>query len=154
MRSSLLLCRMVEYTLKPVLLYAPGFKAYAKAWFGPDFNVHTPRMKPIQFNPYFARHAHPPPLGHGQDNGLVPAGEALKTQSCSRMPVLSCGGNHADHITPTASSAQFMIMEGHAGCPAMLYAWAAILFCSRNHSSLLSDCIHSGLRLHLSGVDS
>ena len=28
---------------------------YAKLWFGPHFNCHVPRIKPIQLNPYFAR---------------------------------------------------------------------------------------------------
>ncbi|KAK9824802.1 hypothetical protein WJX74_009932 [Apatococcus lobatus] len=47
--------KMTEYTLKPALFYAPGFKSYAKAWFGPTFARHEPSIKPIQLNPFFAK---------------------------------------------------------------------------------------------------
>ena len=46
---------MTEYTLKPALLCAPGYKRYAKAWFGASFDRHEPQMKAIQLNPFFAR---------------------------------------------------------------------------------------------------
>ncbi|KAK9867318.1 hypothetical protein WJX84_004437 [Apatococcus fuscideae] len=47
--------KMIEYTLKPALLYAPGFKEYARAWFGPSFDRHEPPMKPALLNPYVAK---------------------------------------------------------------------------------------------------